>query len=119
MSYLRSGWPHRFVDGISKDYLFISSHIEDEKEVLTVEDYGNTTNEGIIEMLCERMQIDEGDEGDEMLKWHLIKLLAERLNVNMRDKPLTRSEAMDIMLERVKEVEVSRVKREAMEKWFH
>lgn len=94
MSYLRGSWPHRFVDGDSEDYVYCYQK-EDGK--LAIEDYGGISDEGLIEMLFRRWETD-----DAVFKEHLLKRLAKRLNVKLRDKPLTSEETINLMDEKVK-----------------
>jgi len=76
MSYIRASYPLRYVDGISNDYVFCSDEY--------IEDYGKISNEGLIEILSERWITD-----DDLLKNYILQKLAKRLNVKLREKPLT------------------------------
>ena len=86
MSYLRAGYPLKYVEGESEDYVFPHSDGY-------IEDYGKITNEGIVELLFRYWKTE-----DTMFKEHLLKRLAEKLNVKLRDKPLTEEEG-DKLLE--------------------
>ena len=82
------GHPHTYVDGDSEDYIFYSvgpNYPDPEGEHM--EDYGKITNEGVIEILASNWETD-----DKELKDYIIKKLAEKLKVIMRDKPLTEKE---------------------------
>jgi len=88
MSYLRYAWSHKYVDGKSKDYVF--SHCAG-----GIEDYGSLTDEGLVELLCEAIDDHYKDEG---FKSYLMKKVAERLKVKLREKPLTDEEIYDEMI---------------------
>lgn len=80
MSYLRAAWSHNYVKGRSDDYIY-----DDGKQIV---DYGDITNEGLVEILCHC--IDNYYEKDEVLiKKYLKKKLAKRLNVELRKKKLS------------------------------
>ena len=79
MSYMRAGWDLKYVEGVSKDYVFAS--IKKGKEY--IQDYGGISDEGFIELL-----IQEWKTEDLIFKNHLIKRLADRLKVKLRKKPL-------------------------------
>ena len=96
MSYIRNGYPLRYVEGNSKDYVFCSCAFKDMPSF--IEDYGKITNEGIIELL-----FDNWETEDIMFKEHLLKRLSENLKVKLRDKPLTVEEVFKLMDENLKE----------------
>ena len=96
MSYIRAGWPLMYVYGSSKDYVFPTSY----KGKIYIEDYGHITNNGIIEILFRNWNPE--DEYEMVFKEHLLKLLAKRLKVRLRKKPLTVDQAFEIMDKRVK-----------------
>jgi len=79
MSYIRPGWDLKWVEGISKDYVYPT----EDKGKIIIEDYGGISDEGIVELL-----IQEWDTHDILFKQHLIKRLADRLGVELRKKPL-------------------------------
>lgn len=83
MSYLRWGHHLTFVDGESEDYIYSNGE--------SIVDYGKISDSGFIELLS-RDWITE----DIMFKEHLIKRLADRLGVKLRDKPLTFEEKMEL-----------------------
>jgi hypothetical protein len=89
---MRCGWDLKWVEGISKDYIFPT---EDDNGKVFIEDYGSISDEGFIELL-----IKEWDTEDKLFKYHLIKRLAERLNVKLREKPLSDEVIFDNMSER-------------------
>lgn len=99
MSYLRSGWPHRFVMGDSVDYVFVTtkdykSHDGKKKKI---EDYNSVSDEGLVEMLFWQWETD-----DKLFKDYFMIRLAERLNVKLRKEPLTVKEQLKIMAKNVK-----------------
>jgi len=65
-----------------------------------IEDYGHITNNGIVEMLFRNWNPE--DKYDKVFKKHLLKILAKRLKVRLRKKPLTVDQAFEIMDKRVK-----------------
>ena len=87
MSYIRYGHPLRYVKGESEDYIF--STIEGNKNV--IEDYGDISNSGLVEILCRT--IDEYYDGtpyrELLMGDYLKKKLAKKLNVELRKAPLT------------------------------
>lgn len=80
MSYIRYNHPLVYVEGNSNDYVFYS--VGD-----FVEDYGNISDTGFVELLFDNWQTE-----DKAFKEHLLKRLAARLNVKLRDHPLTDEE---------------------------
>ncbi len=93
MSYLRSAWNHKYVKGISEDYIYDNGE--------TIIDYGDITNEGLVEILCGC--IDRSFERDEkLIKKYLMKELAGRLDVKLRAKPLNEKTILDRMLRKSK-----------------
>ena len=94
MSYIRCGWPLTYVDGYSEDYIYEGSN--------GIEDYGRISDSGFIELLYCLWDIPEDYE---MFKQHFIKRLAKRLNVKLRDKPLTEEQYEKLCDDRIKEVE--------------
>ena len=89
MSYIRMGHPLRFVDGNSEDYVFLS---EDGKGNNYIEDYRGISDSGFIELLYTYWEDKSG------LKEHLLKRLAERLNVGLRKNPLSENEYVKLIL---------------------
>jgi hypothetical protein len=83
MSYIRAGWPMKYVKGISKDYVFpdTSGYIED---------YDRITDDGLVELICLYWRTD-----DELFKNHVMKRLADRLGVKLRKKPLDDEKVME------------------------
>lgn len=79
MSYIRAAWPLKYVEGNSEDYVFPCDDY--------IEDYGKISDKGFIELLFRYWKTD-----DIPFKKHLLKRLAKRLNVKLRDKPLTSDE---------------------------
>jgi len=88
VSYIRQGWPLTYVKGNSGDYIFCTG--EDDKE--WIEDYGNISDSGFIELLCD-MLIGGNNLDDDLFKKHFIKRLASRLKVKLREKPLSDEES--------------------------
>ncbi len=74
MSYLRAGYPLKYVEGDSEDYVFPDY-------MGFIEDYGKISDKGFIELLFRHWKTD-----DKLFKEHLLKRLAERLNVRLRNK---------------------------------
>lgn len=93
MSYLRMSWPLTYVEGESEDYIF-----EDVDGF--IEDYGHISDKGFIELLFKEWKTD-----NTLLKEHLIKRLAKRLDVKLRDKPLNSDEVLDIHYKDMKKFE--------------
>jgi hypothetical protein len=89
MSYIRCGWVLQFVEGDSKDYVFPcgKGHVGCDcghKDCM-IEDYGKISDSGLVELLCLHWDVGKYDED---FKWHLIRRLAKRLNVKLRNKPM-------------------------------
>lgn len=94
MSYIRYGHPLRYVKGESIDYIFPTIAGKN-KEV--IEDYGDISNSGLVELLCEI--IDEHYDGADLYRElvmgeYLKKKLAKKLNVELRKAPLTEKQLM-------------------------
>ena len=89
MSYIRAGYPLVYVDGNSTDYVFCT---EDGNGNESIEDYGSISNESIIEILANRFLND-----DKTFRDYLIPILAERLSVKLRIKPLSSDEQTVLM----------------------
>jgi len=77
-----------YVQGNSKDYVFESCPIKEGGETF-IEDYGNISDEGFIELLYHYWKPASGDE---KFKKHLLERLAKRLGVKLRKKALTEDE---------------------------
>ena len=88
MSYIRLGWPMKYVKGISKDYVF-----PDHRGY--IEDYDRITDNGLVELLFLYWKTD-----DELFKQHVLKRLAERLGVELRKKPLDGRRASNHVMKR-------------------
>ena len=86
MSYIRAGSPLIYVEGNSTDYIFHSVGNEEKPEGW-IEDYGSISNESIVEILANRFLKE-----DPTFRDYLIPILAERLNVKLREKPLSYEE---------------------------
>jgi hypothetical protein len=82
MSYIRAGYEMFFVEGISEDYVFPYDSLQG----TSIEDYGQISNNGIIEILCRLDFIDDRDdtETSKVLKIWLIENLSKKLNVKMK-----------------------------------
>lgn len=91
MSYIRAGYPLEYVHGISEDYVYPTSEGQDGTEY--IEDYGSISNNGIIEILCRHWQT--GNKYDELLKWKIIKYLAEKLHVPLKEEYKKKGEKKD------------------------
>jgi len=89
MSYLRFGWPLKYVKANSEDYVYVTGY---EKEY--VEDYGGISDKGLVELCCKA--IDEYYKDDPTFKEYLMKKLAKRLKVKLRKRPLTDDEIWDL-----------------------
>lgn len=90
-----------FVDGISSDYVFGT---EDSTGRKKIEDYGDISNEGIIEILCKIWE--PKDEWDALLKKRIIELLAERLKVKLRKKPLSSDQMFNRIMKRCNKIDL-------------
>lgn len=93
MSYIRAAWPLKYVKGFSADYVFATG-IGD-KETWYIEDYGSISDSGIVELLFSYWQTE-----DTLFKEHLLRRLADRLGVELRDRPLEWNEIDHGMNER-------------------
>ena len=97
MSYMRCGYPLTYVEGNSEDYVFERA-ISDGKGGVkggNIEDYGSISDAGIVEMLFENWQTE-----DVKFKEHLLRRLADRLEIKLRKKPLTEKQ-WEKLLEKV------------------
>lgn len=94
MSYIRAGHPLIYVEGESKDYIFNDYGG-------FIEDYGSISDTGFIELLFQRWKTEDND-----FKNHLLKRLADRLNVKLRDKPLTNEEYFELEKKNMEEFEI-------------
>ncbi len=89
MSYLRAGYPHKYVVGTSKDYVY-----QDEGYI---EDYDKLSDKSIVELLFNRWETE-----DVLFKEYLLKKLAKRLGIRLRKNPLSNNEILDIHEKRIK-----------------
>lgn len=96
MSYIRYTYPLTYVQGDSEDYVFASEF----NGIPYICDYAGITNNGIIELLFQEWETE-----DLVFKNHLLARLADKLNVKLRDKPLTDEEYDKIIEDRMKEQE--------------
>lgn len=99
MSYIRASYPLIYVEGDSEDYIY-PTRLPDEKGEYTIkfiEDYGSISDSGLIELLFRYWKTE-----DNKFKEHLLKRLANRLNVKLRDRLLTNEEEMKLSLESTK-----------------
>ena len=86
MSYLR--WSvGKYVKGICNDYVFCCVAGKGLPDF--IEDYGKITDEGLVELIARLLMLEPNDS---LLRQHLVKRLAERLKVKMRETPLTDKE---------------------------
>ncbi|MCK4589560.1 MAG: hypothetical protein KAT77_03895 [Nanoarchaeota archaeon] len=83
MSYIRSGEPFKFVESESRDYVFPSDK--------QIEDHGKITDQGLVELFYRYWKTD-----DTSFKNHLLKCLAKKLNVKLREKPLSEEEYVEL-----------------------
>ena len=90
MSYIRWGYLLKYVEGNSEDYIwpYDNKHIED---------YGKISDKGVIELLFRYWKTD-----DKLFKDYFIKRLDERLNVKLREKPLSADEDDKLILKMLK-----------------
>lgn len=103
MSYLR--WSvGKYVEGVCNDYVFCSVAGKGTPDF--IEDYGRISDEGLVELVA-RMTIGDWREGDVLIRQHLVKRLAERLKVKLRETPFTDEE---ISAEHAKMVKADLVK---------
>ena len=77
MSYIRGGYPYNYVEGISEDYIFLSS-IDNSNDVF-IEDYGKISNETIVELVAKNLYTDSPK-----FRVYLIQKLADKLNVKLK-----------------------------------
>jgi hypothetical protein len=89
----------RFVEGVSKDYVYPSADKHGEQRVV---DHGGCSAEGLVEILARYFDELKATNKDAPLEAYMIQQLAARLNVNLRDKPLSWEEAMDKTVEHFK-----------------
>lgn len=82
MSFIRAAWALIYVDGDSHDYVFSSGD--------KIVDYGNISNEGLVEILCRF--IDNQKDMEPFEKRYFMEKLASRLKVKLRPRPLTQEE---------------------------
>lgn len=94
MSYIRASSIFKFVRGESSDYVYPTSYKKGKKEIDYIEDYGGISDAGIIEMLFRYQTKEEDFNKKDVLIVHLLKRLAENLNVKLRKKPLTDKQEM-------------------------
>ena len=87
MSYMRIGYPNKYVDGESKDYIY-----SDGKEII---DYGMLDDSSIVEIICRFL--DDYCQNDRLIYNYLTKHLADRLNVKLRKKPLSTDDWFEIL----------------------
>lgn len=114
-----------YVDGESEDYIYTccacscNERLKLQKEKGTnyedcpihpdfIEDYGSISNEAIIEIFAKRYCENHKDT---LLNEYMLKNLAEKLNVKLRDKPLTWEEQYDLMAKSMNEYK-EEIKRE-------
>jgi len=76
MSYIRAGDDLRFVYGRSESYIY--PHVDG-----YIKDYGKISDKITIELLFRYWETE-----DHLFKDYLLKNLAKRLHVRLRDKPL-------------------------------
>ena len=105
MTYIRSGWEMKYVEGESKDYVFPAGEYGE----FIIEDYGGISNEGLCEILCRiidrhfdiYMGTDIKRFNPQVEKEYFMKQLAQKLNVKLRGKPLTDDEILERMERKV------------------
>lgn len=96
MSFIRSGYPMKYVDGVSEDYIYPTER----KGKDFVEDYGGITKEGLVEILCRVIDASPRFRNETERKYFR-EQLAEKLDVKLRSVPLTDKQWLKI-IERVK-----------------
>jgi len=69
-------------------------------KILVIEDYGKISDSGFIELLFRRWNTTDIE-----FKEHLLKRLAKRLGVKLRDKPLTNEEELNLSVQNLKKFE--------------
>ena len=89
MSYIRAGHPLKYVKGNSEDYIYEVAVKKGHRPF--IQDYGNITNETIVELCCTAIDKAYG-EREKCFKRYLMQKLAERLKVELRKTPLTDKE---------------------------
>ena len=102
MSYLRYGPVFKYVSGESKDYIFRSAASTEDKDWM--EDYGTIHDESLVELIAQALlEDDTAVEREIFLNTYLVRKLADRLDVKMRDKYLSQDQQMKLYFKRVKE----------------
>lgn len=89
MSYIRAGGPLTYFKGVSKLYVFPSIMPNYPKDKSTyVEDYDSKYNDNasLAELL---VSLIERATGDKKYAWKMAGILAQKLNVKRRKKPLS------------------------------
>jgi len=89
MSYIRMGHPLVWVEGNSEDYVY--------SDGVRIVDYGSISDTGFIELLFEYWKCEDAE-----FKNHVLKRLADRLEVKLRKKPLTDKEYEKLEKENLK-----------------
>jgi hypothetical protein len=102
MSYIRSGWDYKYVEGESTDYVFLCG---DGKGNDFVEDYGKISDKGFVDLLFRHWKTE-----DIAFKNHLLRRLANRLNVKIRKKPLTWEKQFDMMQRKIQKRRMNEIK---------
>ena len=95
MSYLRPSDALKYVDSDSKDYVYETN---DANYKPYIEDHGGISNEGLVELCCRAI---DSYYDRKPIKKYLMKKLAERLNVKLRDRPLTDEELFEEFCKRL------------------
>lgn len=97
MSYIRACGPYKYVDNdMCVDYVFPTGGYDNVPEY--IEDYGSITNNGLIELLFRHWKTE-----DTLFKEHIIKRLAEKLNVKLRGEPMSDDDYMETFYKQAKE----------------
>lgn len=99
MSYIRFGWGLNHVKGKSDSYII--------HDGIGIVNYG-LGNLGMMELLCDA--IDEHWKDDKDFADWFKKAVAKRLDVELRDKPITHEQSHDILMGKIHPETLKRLK---------
>lgn len=97
MSLIRNNHKMTYVKGMSQDYVFLSSGMNEEPDY--VEDYGDISNDGLVEIIAGLLYLMTNDSGEHyrvlslIETRYLVKKMAKKLGVSLEEKPLSWEEA--------------------------
>lgn len=105
---MRTGWPLKYFKGETQNYVFPYSYKNKKGEtIIEVEDYGDQyeDNASFIELIG---KIIIRETGDKEYGIKIMKILAKKLKVPMRKKPLTTEQIFDEMEKLMKKFKKSK-----------